>query len=126
MPNVRLGQTVAVALAQEAKQVELVSPDRSVAEVRRARRRVDVPADRVGLHAIKTPDAEYQFSCNAVSRDESDLSDCRSGRWGNWNESPDYQDRQISLSWIFLLVALAAMAAHMAVDREALREGAAL
>jgi hypothetical protein len=114
-PNVRLGQTVVVALAQDTKRVEVVSPpaDRRQVEVRG--RRVTVSADRTGLHVIKAADAEYRFSCNAVSRDESDLSPCQSGRWGNWANSPTHQDRQTSLSWLFLLVAMAAMAMHLAI-----------
>jgi hypothetical protein len=115
VPNVRLGQTVAVALAREAERVEVVSPAKTVRKLDVRGRRIAVPADRVGLHVIKTPEVAYQFSCNAVSRDESDLAGCQSGRWGNWGDSETYQDRQASLSWIFLLVAMAAMAAHMAV-----------
>jgi hypothetical protein len=115
VPNVRLGQTVAVTLPRETKPVEVVAPDKSVRKLEVRGRRIAVLADCVGLHTVKTPDAEYQFSCNTVSRDESDLTDCASGRWGNWNQSPTYQDWQASLSWIFMLVALAAMAAHMAV-----------
>ncbi len=114
-PNVRLGQTIEVLLEKDAKQVEVVLPDESVRKLGPHGRRVTVPAEHVGLHAVKTPDAEYQFSCNAVSRDESDLAGCRSGRWGNWNESPVYQDRRIGLSWIFLAVAVAAMTGHLAL-----------
>lgn len=115
VPNVRLGQTVDVAIAGDAKQVEVVSPAGNTRKLDVHGRRVAVPADRVGLYTIRTSVAEHQFSCNTVSRDESDLSDCRSGRWGNWSESPTHQDRQASLSWILMLVALGAMAAHMAV-----------
>lgn len=114
-PNVRLGQTVDVMLARQTKRAEVARPSggRQTLDVRG--RQIAVPAEQVGQYAIKTPEAEYRFSCNAVARDESDLADCQSGRWGRWEDSPLYQDRQIGLSWIFLVVALAAMAAHMAV-----------
>lgn len=115
VPNVRLGQTIAVTLAGDAKRAELVLPSKNRRELDVRGRRITVPANQVGLHVIKTPDAEYPFSCNAVSRDESDLADCRSGRWGNWDNSQIYQDHQVSLSWVFLLVAMAAMTAHMAL-----------
>jgi hypothetical protein len=114
-PNVRLGQTVAVALAREAPRVEIVSPSKARRELDVRGRRVAVPADQVGLHVVKAPEGEYLFSCNTVSRDESDLSGCRSGRWGNWGTSETYKDRQIALSWVFLLAALAVMTTHMAV-----------
>jgi hypothetical protein len=114
-PNVRLGQTVQVVLAGEVEKVEVAAPSEPRRELPVRSRHVAVPADRVGLYAIKTPDVEYQFSCNAVSRDESDLADCRTGRWGSWADSPTYQDRQASLIWVLLLVALAAMTWHAAV-----------
>ena len=114
-PNARLGQTVAVALAQEPKRVEVVSPSQSRQAFDVRGRRVAVPAEHVGLHVIKTPEGDYSFSCNAVSRDESDLAECQSGRWGNWTASETYQDRQVSLSWIFMLAAMAVMATHLAV-----------
>ena len=114
-PNVRLGQTVAIAVAGEAKRVEVVSPSKIRRELDVRGRQVAVPADHVGLYAIKTPDVEYEFSCNALSRDESDLGECQSGRWGNWGDSPTHQDRHVGLGWMFLLAALATMAAHMAV-----------
>ena len=114
-PNVRLGQTIEALLPKVPERVEVVLPDESVRKIEPRGRRVTTPAERVGLYAIKTPDAEYAFSCNAISRDESDLSGCRSGRWGNWNDSPIYQDRRISLGWIFLVVAVAAMSGHLAL-----------
>ena len=124
-PNVRLGQTVDVVVPGRFKRVELVSPSKTRRELDVRGRHIAVSADRVGLYAIKTPDAEYQFSCNAVSREESDLADCQSGRWGSWDDSQTYQDRRINLSWVFLVVAMAAMATHMAVvARDSGRHGA--
>ena len=114
-PNVRLGQSVPVALPRDTKQVELISPNKSVRKLDARAGHIVATADRVGLHTMKTAGAEYAFSCNAVSHDESDLSGCRSGRWGNWADSSTHQDRQSSLSWIFVLVAIAAMTTHAAL-----------
>jgi hypothetical protein len=113
--NVRLGQTVALTLANEASKVEIVAPDGDLQRREIRGRRIAITADRVGLHTIKTPNGEHQFSCNAVSPERSDLRLCRSGRWGNWNESPVHQDRRVGLSWVLVLVAMAVMAAHAAV-----------
>jgi hypothetical protein len=114
-PNARLGQAVPVALPRDTKQAELVSPDKTVRKLDARAGRITAVADRIGLHTIKTPGVEYSFSCNAVSRDESDLDRCKSGRWGSWADSPTHQDRQSSLSWIFLLVAMGAMTTHAAI-----------
>ncbi|MBN1395835.1 MAG: BatA domain-containing protein [Pirellulales bacterium] len=112
-PNVRLGQTVDVALAVAVERVAVVAPSKNRRSIEVRGRCVSLPAEQVGIYQIETPTAEYQFAANAVSRDESDLSDCRSGRWGNWDDSQIYQDRRIALRWIFLLAAMAAMAAHL-------------
>jgi len=112
-PNVRLGQTVTVTLAQNAEQVELVPPAAPTVRLKVYNRRVEVPADRIGLYTIKAPGATYQFSCNAVSRDESDLSGAQTGRWGDWSGSAVHRDRQISLRWAFLLLAMGCLAGHL-------------
>jgi hypothetical protein len=116
-PNVRLGQNAVFTLPEDAKQVEVLAPSGPAWTLDVHTRRVEVPADRVGLYTVKTPGAAYQFSCNAVSRDESDLSHAETGRWGDWSGSPVHMDRQISIRWVFLLLALACLAAHLGVVR---------
>jgi hypothetical protein len=113
-PNVRLGQSVAVALASDAS-VEVVAPSGATHTVRSRSRRVDVPARQIGLYTIKASSAQYQFSCNATAREESDLQGCQTGRWGDWNNTPTYQDRRIGLAWVFALLAMATMAGHLAM-----------
>jgi len=119
-PNVRLGRTVGVTLPREFDRVELLVPGEPPQTVAVHGRRIEVSADRVGLYAIKTPEDEYHFACNTVSRDESDLTDCTAGRWGNWNDSLVHRDHRTSLGWIFMLGALASMTGHLAlIAREA-------
>lgn len=113
--NARLGQTVPVALAADVKHVDVTWPDGTRHKCEVHGRQVAVPADRVGRYSVKTPNADYEFSCNAVSRDESDLAECKTARWGDWNDSPDYRDRRIGLSWVCLLLAFLAMLAHMGI-----------
>lgn len=113
--NVRLGQNVAMTFGDDVKQVEIARAGSPARTFKTHGRRVEAPADRVGLYTVKTPKAEYLFSCNAVSRDESDLSECKTGRFGSWNQSEIHQDRQTNIGWIFLLLAIATLAAHSAV-----------
>jgi hypothetical protein len=113
--NVRLGQTVPVRLDRAVKEVAVAIPHLPAINIEPRGRRVDVPADHVGLHAVELPDAAYQFSVNAVSRDESDLAACCAGRWGEWNESQVHCDRTVSIGWILLLAAIVVLAAHQAV-----------
>lgn len=112
-PNVRLGQDVAVWLLPESDRVELSGPDGTQKLLEARGRRLNIPAERVGLHTIRTSNHEYRFACNTVSGDESDLADCRSGRWGDWNDAKAYRDRRASLGWVFLVLAFAAMTGHL-------------
>ena len=65
-------------------------------------------ADRAGLYEIdRRPDGKRQFAANVLFRDTSDLTACQTGRWGNWNRSPTYQDKELALGWMFLLAAVA-------------------
>ncbi len=126
-PNVRLGETAAIVLARDAKEVEVTLPDKSSRKLVVRGRRAVVQADRPGLYLIDTPDGGapgtpgQQFSVNALSRDESDLTGCQTGRWGSWNPgtmyswSAAYQDREIGLGWALLLGALALMTGHAAL-----------
>jgi hypothetical protein len=54
-----------------------------------------------------------QFSVNALAADESDLSACASGKWGAWSEVTERRLEETSAVWIFGLVALALLAAHL-------------
>ena len=114
-PNVRLGETATIVLAQDAKEVEVTSPDKSSRKLAVRGRGAVVPADRPGLYLIDAPDGQRQFSVNVLSRDESDLTGCQTGRWGSWNQSAAYQDREIGLGWVLLLTALALMTGHAAL-----------
>ncbi|MFO7907573.1 MAG: BatA domain-containing protein [Planctomycetota bacterium] len=114
-PNARLGQDVAVSLEGTSDRIEILGPEGTRRELKVRGGRLAVPAEHVGLHTVKAADEKYRFACNAVSRDESNLADCESGRWGDWNESTAYQDRRASLSWVFLVMALAAMVGHLAL-----------
>jgi hypothetical protein len=114
-PNVRLGGTVAFVPAQDAKEIEIVSPDKTSRKLPVRGRRVAVAADRAGLYEINTPDGKRQFTANVLFRDTSDLTACQTGRWGNWNRSPTYQDNEFALGWPFLLAAVALMTGHAAL-----------
>ena len=114
-PNVRLGQTVSIALAEDVKQVALAGPAAAARKLDVHHRRVEAPADRVGLYALTTPTAVYRFAVNALGADESDLRAACTGRWGDWSGSAIHRDRQIGLRWVFLLLAMAVLAPHAIV-----------
>ncbi|MFW6171638.1 MAG: hypothetical protein ACODAD_14205, partial [Planctomycetota bacterium] len=114
-PNAHLGQNVAVTLEETVDRVEVVSPDGTRRPMELRGRRLSIPAERVGVHSVKAGEKEYRFACNTLSRGESDLANCRSGRWGDWNDSKSYQDRRASLGWVFLVMAIAVLFGHLAL-----------
>jgi hypothetical protein len=122
-PNVRLGQTVTVTLPDDAKQVELVPPVPPAKKLDVHNRRVEVAADRIGVFTIKSSGTTYRFAASATSRDESDLSGAETGRWGDWNGSAIHRDRQVSIRWAVLLLAMTGMAAHLVLIAESGRRG---
>jgi Aerotolerance regulator N-terminal/von Willebrand factor type A domain len=54
-----------------------------------------------------------QFSVNALSADESDLSACVTGQWGKWSEDTERRLEEASAVWIFGLLALALLCLHL-------------
>jgi len=124
-PNVRLGQTVAVVLPREAEVAQVTAPSGAVRRFEAQAGRIEVPADEVGLHTVRAGEIEYRFACNTLSREESDLTACRSGRWGNWNDSPTHQEQRAGLGWFFLLLAMVVLAGHLAVVAKGVPRGGA-
>lgn len=124
-PNVRLGQMVPVVLPDEPEGVQLTLPSGLRRGIETQGRRIDLPAEEVGLHTIRAGEVEYRFASNALSREASDLTACRSGRWGNWDDSPAHQERRAGLAWLFLLPALAVLAGHLVVVAKSFPRGGA-
>jgi hypothetical protein len=50
---------------------------------------------------------------NALSRDESDLRECASGRWGDWLDEASMRLEYRSVAWILLLLALGVVTIHL-------------
>jgi hypothetical protein len=75
----------------------------------------EVRPDQVGLYQISAGAQQFSFATNAVNADESNLSQCATGRWGSWNDSEVYQDQHVRLDWVFLLFAIGCLVAHLVV-----------
>ncbi len=56
---------------------------------------------------------KYQFAVNALSRDESDLSVCVSGRWGDWLDETSLRLEYQAVDWLLLLLAVAVVTLHL-------------
>ena len=110
--NARLGQTVNVRPIAGTATVRLTQPDGSTQDLPVRGQWVAIGADQVGLHRIDAGSEPLSLSVSALSQDESDLSGCGSGAWGDWQTEQSLLGEYVSISWIFLLACAAVMTTH--------------
>jgi hypothetical protein len=78
-----------------------------------------VPAEKSGVYEIQIPSGAlasetFTFASNALSREESDLTKCATGRWGNWTDTGTGPEGYRNVAWAPLLLALLVLALHLA------------
>ena len=87
-------------------------------------RRFDLPAgagaavidtDKAGIYEIAAGQRTYSLAANVLYGEESDLSDCGSGYWGNWLKTDAHRRGYRSIAWVFLLAALGLLTVHAAM-----------
>ena len=116
--NVRLGQTVRITLADDAAaagNAVVTLPDATEQALPIHGKQLEVHPDHIGLYSVRAGSMQFPFACNALNADESNLTDCASGQWGNWNESEVFQDQRVRLDWAFILVALGCLTVDMVI-----------
>jgi hypothetical protein len=110
--NVRLGEEAVLTLHAHADAVQVAGPDGSTQPVLVQGKRAAVGAEDVGLYEILTAEGNFPFAVNALSQDESDLSACASGRWGDWLDETTLRLEYQSVDWALLLAALGVLTVH--------------
>ncbi len=117
--NIRLGQSVTINLPTEVVASEdkaiLLSPDQTEQTLAIHGRKLEVHPEQVGLHQLRVGTLTFPFACNALDAGESDLSVCSTGEAGNWQDSAEFQDERMSLSWSLILFALGCLITQMAI-----------
>lgn len=119
-PNVRLGQPVHIVLSNETallKEATLVPPEGADQTLPIRGKQLDVEPDRPGLWVFQAGETRIPFACNVLHSDESDLTQCAAGTWGDWNQSQVHQDHYVSLQWVLVLLAVGCLGAHMTLLR---------
>jgi hypothetical protein len=116
--NVRVGGEVAWALSAAGERVELTRPGGEASAVPAQGRRVVVRADRPGVYSLRAGAESAEFAANLLNRDESDLTKCATGRWGDETDATTLRLEYRDVSWVPVLLALAVAALHLwAVSR---------
>jgi hypothetical protein len=110
--NVRLGSDTTLTVETGVDSVEITDPQRNVKPAPVRERVVTIKADMAGVYEINTGRNKYSFAANALRREESDLSQATSGRWGNWAKASELQWEYRSMAWVLLLLAMIVLAIH--------------
>lgn len=111
--NVRLGEDAAWTLAAAAETVEVTPPGGGPSAVPVRGRRATVRADQPGVYALRAGPGTAEFAANPLSRDESDLTGCGTGRWGDERDATTLRLEYRDVRWLLVLLAAAVLVLHL-------------
>jgi hypothetical protein len=111
--NLRLGESAVLTTPPGVDNVRVTEPGGTVRQVPVHDGRAVIRAEDVGRYAIEAGDQHYAFAVNALGREESDLTHCASGRWGEWTEPTTGVAVAQSVSWMLLLAAALVLTVHL-------------
>jgi len=109
--NARLGTEVIVKTGGQA--VALTRPDGDQTVFAKTGGELALETPLPGIYTVSMGTATNQFSVNLLAADKSDLAGCASGQWGRWSEDAERRLEESSAVWLFGLVALGLLAAHL-------------
>ncbi|HEX3626416.1 MAG TPA: VWA domain-containing protein [Verrucomicrobiae bacterium] len=109
--NARLGTEV--ILKTDGQPITVTQPDGGQTSFPKVGGLLAIETPLPGVYSVTMGSETNQFSVNALAADESNLTGCTSGQWGNWSNDPGQRLAKSSAVWIFGLLALAFLAGHM-------------
>ncbi len=110
--NVRVGEEAVWTPGDGSAAVAVTRPDGGTGTVPVHARRAAVRADLPGVYTLRAGGATVAFAANALNRDESDLTACATGRWGEERDDPAGRGFRPLAPWLVLL-ALGVAAVHV-------------
>lgn len=110
--NIRLGGDATLAVESGVESVKVVDPQRVTRQLPAREKTVLIRAEVAGVYEVNANQNKYSFAANALRREESDLTQAASGRWGNWANAAALQWEYRSVAWVLLLLALITLAVH--------------
>ncbi len=115
--TLRLGESALLTVPAGVETVEMVFPGQNSRRLPVQGRQVTVKPQAIGLHELRAGEDRFLLAANPLSRDESDLSACASGRWGEWADRPGQEIESHNFAWILLLLAAQVLTIHMLLIR---------
>ncbi|HEX9003357.1 MAG TPA: VWA domain-containing protein [Blastocatellia bacterium] len=110
--NVRLGGEARLTVEPGVQSVRLVDPRQRPLQLPVPDNSLTIKADTAGVYELSANQNKYVFAANAISREESDLTQTASGRWGSWANAPSLQWEYRSIFWLLALLVLVVLAVH--------------
>ena len=112
--NVRLGETVTVTFpTAPGESVRLAAPGGNERSVPVRGRAVTLQPEEVGTYTVRGGEAEFAFAVNALNRNESDLTGCAAGKWGDWLDETSLRLEYRGVAWAVLLLLLGVLTLHL-------------
>lgn len=109
--NHRLGADVMLNASGEPVKVDC--PDGSVKSFPKPGGQLVLQSSVPGLYSVAMGRSTNSFAVNPLAPEESDLSACATGQWGDWSGDAETRWEQKPLAWIFALAALGLLTAHL-------------
>ncbi len=119
--NLRLGDAALLALRSGVEQVAVKLPDGTDRSLPVRGGRVAIPTEQTGFYEIDDSDGGTRLAVSVLNAEESDLSPCATGRWGEWPEETGSAPGVIYLAWMLALVILGVLTAHLYLATRASR-----
>ncbi len=111
--NIRLGEEATWNLSSSEDRAELRGPSGDLSTVQAHGRRIAIRPDRPGVYSLRAGEQSAELAVNPLNRDESDLTKCSTGRWGDERDETTLQLEYRDLMWLPVLLALAIATLHL-------------
>ncbi|RCK80239.1 MAG: hypothetical protein OZSIB_3421 [Candidatus Ozemobacter sibiricus] len=112
-PNLRLGMEVRLQVPAGRGAVQVTAPDGQTISLPAVGEAVVFQPAAPGLYAVRCGGESFAFAVNCLARQESDLRQSASGRWGDWTRSEAFRQESLDLGWAFLLPAALLLGVHL-------------
>jgi hypothetical protein len=109
--NGRLGAEMILKTTGEF--VSITQPDGVVKNFPRTSDQLSIETPLPGLYSVAMGATTNLFVVNSLAADESNLSQCTTGEWGQWKNDAERRFEEASLVWIIGLAALAVLTTHL-------------
>ncbi len=116
--NIPLGSNANLTVEAGVQSVRLIDPKQKSRDLPTREKTATIKADTAGVYELSAGQSKYSFAANAISREESDLNNAASGRWGNWANATTLQWEYRSVVWLLLLLVLVGLVVHAWLIRQ--------